>query len=66
MSMGHDGAVFKQPGQYFHFTWVNDIFSYLGTKTGFKQSPLKNFLCLKKIFRMKFLDSYDIRNSLRP
>ena len=61
-----DPTVFKQPGQYVHFTLWKCHFCYLGFKTGIKQSPLKNFLCWKKIFRMEFLNSYDIRKSLRP
>ena len=62
----HDPTVFKQPGQYVHFTLWKCHFWNLGFKTGFKQSPLKTFLCWKKICRVKFLNSYDIRYSLRP
>ena len=47
-TVGHDGAVFKQPGQKGHFTLWKCHFCYLDFKTGFKQSPLKNFLCWKK------------------
>ena len=63
---GHDRTVFKQPSQYGHFTLWKCHFCNLGFKTGFKQSPLKKILCWKKIFRIKFLNSYDIRNCLRP